>query len=321
MESVLLSIIVPVYNVENYLEECVNSILRQTWQSYEIILVDDGSTDASGKICDQYAVKNQKIKVIHKKNGGLSSARNAGLDAAKGKYIGFVDSDDYIMPEMYETLIAGLRESNAQIASCRYFTFDKTEDTKRKCERKKKYTYQTSDSLKHFFLRDISESVCDKVYLKELWKERRFVEGEINEDTYVVYELLKHSSNIVCFMQKMYGYRQRRGSITNSGYSAKFGVVERHLKELEKSVCMEYPELIPYVKHFLSVHYFCLLCAIAHGGESWKYEREYSFYRVRFKKIFYYFIKWNKLALKDYIVAIILISPFNMIGKRYSNDR
>ena len=99
--KITLSIIVPVYNVEKYLEDCVESLLNQTYQNYEIILVDDGSTDSSGKICDIVAESSSKIKVIHKENGGLSSARNTGLRAARGRYIGFVDSDDYILPTIY----------------------------------------------------------------------------------------------------------------------------------------------------------------------------------------------------------------------------
>ena len=101
----LISVIVPVYNVEEYVEKCVLSIINQTYKNLEIILVDDGSTDNSGKICDEIAIKDNRIKVIHKKNGGLSDARNVGIDIAKGDYLGFVDSDDYIDPDMYSILL------------------------------------------------------------------------------------------------------------------------------------------------------------------------------------------------------------------------
>lgn len=100
----LISIIVPIYNVELYLEKCIESIINQTYKNLEIILVDDGSTDSCGKICDEYAKKDNRIKVIHKINGGLSDARNKGMEIAKGKYIGFVDGDDYVASDMYETL-------------------------------------------------------------------------------------------------------------------------------------------------------------------------------------------------------------------------
>ena len=113
-----ISVIVPVYNVEKYLRKCIESILNQTFREFELILVDDGSTDSSGKICDEYALKDSRIKVIHKENGGASSARNAGLDVAKGEYIGFVDSDDWIEMDMYGELYRLIKENNTDISVC-----------------------------------------------------------------------------------------------------------------------------------------------------------------------------------------------------------
>ena len=114
----LISIIVPIYNVEDYLKRCIDSILGQTYKNLEVILVDDGSPDKCGKICEEYKLIDSRIKVIHKKNGGLSSARNNGLDIATGDFIGFVDSDDYIERNMYESLIEALNNNNADIATC-----------------------------------------------------------------------------------------------------------------------------------------------------------------------------------------------------------
>lgn len=121
MKADLISVIVPVYNVEKYLERCVNSILRQTYEMLEIILVDDGSTDASSKMCDAFAKKDERIKVVHKENGGLSDARNAGLRVASGDYIGYVDSDDWIENDMYETMYRACVENDAPLCVCRYF--------------------------------------------------------------------------------------------------------------------------------------------------------------------------------------------------------
>lgn len=114
MKRKLISIIIPVYKTEQYLKRCVDSVLNQTYQELECILVDDGSPDEAGKICDEYKKKDARIKVIHKENGGLSSARNAGLDIAKGDYIGFVDSDDFIHPQMYEMLVDVLEKQRAE---------------------------------------------------------------------------------------------------------------------------------------------------------------------------------------------------------------
>ena len=115
-----ISVIVPIFNVENYVRKCVDSILNQTFSDIEIILVDDGSTDASGRICDEYLSKDDRIRVIHKENGGLSDARNAGLDMCTGEYIGFVDGDDYIDGDMYELLYKNLIQYDADISMCRF---------------------------------------------------------------------------------------------------------------------------------------------------------------------------------------------------------
>ena len=121
-ERDLISVIVPVYNVEPFLDRCMQSILRQTYRNLEIILVDDGSTDASAQLCDDYARKDGRVKVLHKTNGGLSDARNAGLELASGAYIGYVDSDDWIEPDMYEQMHRACVENNARIAVCRYLS-------------------------------------------------------------------------------------------------------------------------------------------------------------------------------------------------------
>lgn len=121
----IISIIVPIYNVEKYLEECVLSIVNQTWENKQIILVDDGSTDNSGKICDRLQTEYPYIEVIHKKNGGLASVRNAGLDIAIGEYVGFVDSDDYIEHDMYDKMYESMILTNSQVSCCsRYRCID-----------------------------------------------------------------------------------------------------------------------------------------------------------------------------------------------------
>ncbi|MBR1540013.1 MAG: glycosyltransferase [Clostridia bacterium] len=124
MEEELISIIVPVYKVEKYLDKCINSIVSQTYKNLEVILVDDGSPDSCGKMCDEWTQKDTRIKVIHKENGGLSDARNFGLDCAKGKYIQFVDSDDYIEKDMIEFLYKNLKENNADISICSNYMVD-----------------------------------------------------------------------------------------------------------------------------------------------------------------------------------------------------
>ena len=125
-----VSVIIPVYNVEKYLKECIQSVLRQTYKNLEIILVDDGSKDNSGNICDEYAKRDERIKVIHKKNGGLSDARNAGIDICTGEYIAFLDSDDFIEEDMYEFLVKNLEKAKADISICQvYYVYKNAKQT------------------------------------------------------------------------------------------------------------------------------------------------------------------------------------------------
>ena len=120
----LISIVVPVYKVEKYIRRCIDSLLAQTWKNIEIILVDDGSPDSCGQICEEYAAVYDKIRVLHKENGGLSDARNAGIAVAQGEYIGFVDSDDYIMPDMFEKLAKAAMEQHVKLSMCSFFCID-----------------------------------------------------------------------------------------------------------------------------------------------------------------------------------------------------
>ena len=313
-----ISIIVPVYNVEKYLAICIRSLLAQSYKNIEIILVDDGSTDTSGAICDKFAAQSSKIQVIHKKNGGLSSARNAGLAMAGGRYIGFVDSDDYVLPTMYEKLMDAVQKYQAQIVSCKYFSF-KEESTPQICIKNHQKESigvkicSKQQTLKAFFLHGISESVCDKLYQSELLEDYRFAEGEINEDTTVIFSLLKKSSKTVIVDQKLYGYRTRQGSITKSGYSDKFKVVETHLNEIKQVVMKDYPKLLPYFKHFSSIHYYCLLTSILHETYPRQYLKDYKKYRNKFRFIFTYFFKWEKRSVKKYLLGLFLINPTSEI--------
>ena len=175
-----ISVIVPVYNVEKYLSKCIDSILSQTYKNLEIILVDDGSPDSSPKICDKYKERDNRIKVIHKKNGGLASARNAGMDIATGKYIGFVDSDDMIAEDMYEVLLENMIKSNAEIAVC-YKTdiLENLQTGKGIVEELNK-----TQALKKMVLGiEFGSHACDKLFKREiLVSDIRFPEGKTYEE-------------------------------------------------------------------------------------------------------------------------------------------
>ncbi|WP_270424946.1 glycosyltransferase family 2 protein [Anaerostipes hadrus] len=214
----LISIVVPVYNVENYLDRCVKSIIAQVYTNIEIILVDDGSSDNSGKICEKWKEKDKRIIVIHKKNGGLSSARNAGIEIAKGKYIAFVDSDDYISKNMYSELYRVLKQNNSDIAICgRKYVWD---NGKRYCRYhydKRIENYSSKEAIREMnSFRKFDMAAWDKLYRTSLFENIRFPEGKLSEDYYIMYKLFLKSKKVVYYAYPLYYYYQRQNSITKN---------------------------------------------------------------------------------------------------------
>lgn len=218
----LISIIVPIYKVEDYLEKCIKSILNQTYKNIEIILVDDGSPDGCGKICDDYAKKDERIKVIHKRNGGVSEARNYGIDIATGRYILFVDSDDFVDENMCETLIKESKKNDSDIVIGNFYAVRKNN-----CHINEMSLTDNSVSLtnlemiKIFFLQWHPETfvVWNKLYKKELFdnkKNIRFPVGKIHEDIYILYKLYYIANKITVINKPLYYNVQRAGSIMNS---------------------------------------------------------------------------------------------------------
>lgn len=213
MSEPLISIIVPIYKVEQYIDKCVESILHQSYENIEVILVDDGSPDNCGRLCDEYAKRDGRIKVIHKENGGLSDARNAGIDISEGDYIGFVDSDDYILPEMYEELYKLLKETDSDIAVCRALKFkDGTEIKKEKTEAGSA-VYTGDGILNALFERKIDNYAWNKLYKRELFDDIRYPYRKIYEDLFTTYKLCAISSSVVVTDDKLYCYRLRDDSI------------------------------------------------------------------------------------------------------------
>ncbi len=248
MEEKLISVIVPVYNVDKYLKKCLNSIIRQTYKNLEIIVVDDGSTDSSGRICDEYKIKDERIKVIHKKNGGLSSARNAALDIAKGDYISFVDSDDWIKENLYECVVEELIKSGADIA---VFANACEKENGKIWENPFMGTYKELDNIElmnnYVSGIDIKTIACNKIYKKELFDNLRFPEGRIYEDEYIMHEILGKCRKAVFINKCLYVWFIRKGSITNSKFSRKqfdiFDVKEKKIAYFREN----YPGLLQYV--------------------------------------------------------------------------
>lgn len=210
----LISIIVPIYNVADYLPRCLDSIVAQTYRTLDIILIDDGSTDRSGDICDQYALTDSRIRVIHQPNGGLSSARNAGLDIAKGEYIAFVDSDDFVDCRFIETLYSAIKISGTDISAG---------DLRRIAEGKKVQAmngwynykiYSPSEAIEYaLYQRKLNSSVCGKIFRRSLFDKTRFKIGILYEDLDIFYKIYELTSSIAQFNVAMYYYVERKSSI------------------------------------------------------------------------------------------------------------
>ena len=216
-----ISVIVPVYNVQVYLKKCLTSIISNTYSCLEIILVDDGSTDQSGTICDQFANLDKRIKVIHKKNGGLSSARNAGLDIANGDYIFFVDSDDWLEKSIFEKMVKSVHLSKADIVQCGYVReTDSTNNYLFKPENKIFLgRYEISREL--LLQNNIIVNAWNKLYRKDVIGDVRFFEGKNNEDNIFITDLLPKIKSISVISDPLYHYVIRSNSITQAKTSEK----------------------------------------------------------------------------------------------------
>ena len=211
-----VSIIVPVYQVENYIRQCIDSILVQTFTDFELILVDDGSKDKSGQICDEYAVLDQRVKVIHKENGGLSDARNCGMDQAVGNYFMFVDSDDYIAPTMLEYLYKALMNKEADIAVCNFLHFfeeDRKRDFSTNIQSEVLSGAEIFYSRKNERVYGIWTVAWNKLYKRETLGNVRFRFGKYHEDEFWANDIYQMDIKVVTIPECLYYYRQRDNSI------------------------------------------------------------------------------------------------------------
>ena len=220
MEQPLISIIVPVYNGEKYLRPCIDSILQQTYQSWQLLLIDDGSTDSSGAICDAYAETDHRITVVHKENGGQASARNTGLSMVKGDYISFVDCDDWLEPAMYETMFAALHEQQAEIVICGYIeeyaTWRKEVNTDGK-----QMTYAADEVLKMVLEGHFDSYLWSMLFRREVVQETM---PDLNpyEDHATIFKWNSHAKKVVVLNRAFYHYRQL-GSSSVHTYNPKNG--------------------------------------------------------------------------------------------------
>ncbi|MBR3352187.1 MAG: glycosyltransferase family 2 protein [Lachnospiraceae bacterium] len=254
----LVSIIVPVYKTEKYLRKCIDSILKQDYQNIEIIIIDDGSPDNSGRICDEYEKKDNRIKVIHQKNTGLSGTRNLGIDVSKGDYMMFIDSDDYIDESMVSYLMERLTETDADIAMCDYYDVI---DEKLFKNNYPVNEFIVNDNSKYDYLFNqyavVTVIACNKLYRRYVFDNVRYPVGKTHEDEYVIAEILNNAKNVCYSLKPLYYYvRERTESIMNS-FSVKkfdFEFAYNHRKEFFETLGLfQYADLTEYTSVLLMI--------------------------------------------------------------------
>lgn len=272
----LISIIVPVYNVESYLERCINSILNQTYKNLEIVIVNDGSTDQSGMICNRLSKQDSRIKIIHKENGGLSDARNAGLEIASGDFIGFVDSDDWIESDMYECLYDLLCRYNADIAICGSNSVDSEGKVVGVGKFPKKVVgYEDvvvfeDEKIMEAHLEktnDINSGVWNKLYRKNIVHGIRFPKSKLYEDVFTMYKYLNRAKKVVKTRTHKYNYYQRDDSICRKSFTIKnFDSVQANNERYE-FIKANYPNLESMARERLLVNLLGVGFRLAKEGQ------------------------------------------------------
>lgn len=255
-----ISVVVPVYNVRTYLEKAVYSIINQKYENLEIILVDDGSTDGSGEICNQLKAIDSRVVAYHKENGGLSSARNFGAKKATGNYIIFIDSDDYIHPEMISSLYDEIKKADADVSVCGIMNVYNTKEIPQCNNIHMHFVYNQKEFLKELLIGEkIPGSICNKLLKKEVVEKISFPEGKIYEDAFYHLELVKVAKTYVITTKPYYYYYHRSNSITTQKYNArKLDIIEVYTK-YKKYIDVEYPDLKKEAFFRLSYGYFVVL--------------------------------------------------------------
>lgn len=317
-----LSIIVPVYNVEQYLSRCIDSILEQTFKDFELILINDGSTDKSGEICDKYQYSDERIFVIHKENNGLSSARNEGLNRAKGKFIMFIDSDDVLgtidtIQINIEKLIRYKKKSFIQFP-----TLWLHKDTgKEELQKPANAIYKKDTIYNAFFHHQITNTVWDKIYTRDIFQDIRFPIGLYFEDSYCIVDILKATNNVITSNSGYYKYIIRKGSITQSGLTRK--LIEDYFTTISRlmSLAKEHNNTDIYrVNSILK-----MIDKLAYGKILISKEAYTKFYSIvikfmpEYKAIFHFMYKNNfKKGIK---VLFIKILGFNIYYNLYLHKK
>lgn len=306
-----ISVIVPIYKVEDCLYRCVDSIINQTYTNLEIILVEDGSPDNCPMICDEYAKKDSRIRVIHKENGGLSDARNAGLEIATGEYIGFVDSDDWIHKDMYSILYKIISRKQCDIVECNAIKIENTINDKEINFEYKFFIYTKEKAIEGLILeKTIHQTVWNKLYKKEVIQDIFFEKGKIHEDEFWTYQVINKCNNLIHVELDLYYYFQRKSSIMGNEYSLKrLNAIEGRYKRY-LFISKNFPQFLDIAKlnlFYISIYY--LQQSMINSTKE-EYKISYDFITDIIKKIGFKSEDYKKFSFKDNLwIFILRISP------------
>ena len=270
MDNSLISVIIPVYNTEKYLSRCLDSVINQTYDNLEVLLIDDGSTDNSGRICDEYAERDSRIRVIHKENAGQATARNLGLRICKGSYIGFVDSDDWIELTMYADMLTALQENKADFVVCgRNNVNDDYEIINQLFVYVQGFDMTQEDAVKRFLTYDgIDGSSCDKLFRRKVLEGLTYPSGYICEDLPFIYNSIKNSTIIIHTGKPLYNYFQRKGSTSHSNYDEKSYGRVLFTAQIKDDVVLCYPQLKEEAEYYYLHGLFSFLLQLSDLGLS-----------------------------------------------------
>lgn len=300
-----ISVIVPVYNVEAYLKKCVDSLINQSYSNIEVILINDGSTDSSGQLCDFLAQKDNRIKVFHKENGGLSDARNYGVNKASGEYIGFVDSDDYIHKDMYQHLYTRIMEEDADVSEC---NFSIVYENKIKYVTEEEYDLvlnQEEYLQEYLSMKKLYGATCARLIKTSIAKQIQFPVGKVYEDMYYALELIQVAKKYVITSKPYYYYLVRLGSITNEKFNERQLALIDVVKKFKKYALSSYHNLEHEVLAREMYAYFSVFNQIIRLKE-FKNNQYYSEIRDYFKRNWWKILR-NSVITKNRKLSVLLI--------------
>ncbi|MCI7766514.1 MAG: glycosyltransferase [Oscillospiraceae bacterium] len=309
----LISIIIPVFRVEKYLPRCIESVMAQTYKNIEIILVDDGSPDSSGRICDEYAAKDPRIRVIHKDNGGVSSARNAGLDIAEGKYICFVDSDDYIHENYARRLYSAVSEKNADIASCGFFRYaDGVMLKKQKHQYPDAVEYNSSQHFYDLFCNDFRASVpWNKIYRSDIIRENKIKFPEDirpGEDSLFVARYSGYARCAVFISDALYVYADCETSVCRT--FDKRSYFENDEKQIAFLDSIENGDNAPLFSDAVRMKKIFLIMHLMYDNKKFRLKKDMSGYKKFLKENISFFISYSLSLRVKLRFALMAVSPF-----------